>query len=155
MYRSLIIIGMIGTVVTAWQENSYLRMTEKIGQTLNRSCWICTALPRGEGRVPVYGIVVLNWTIPEWVEHGKCKFGIEDKPQKGPKFDLLVINSSRSIFVDRKVNGKDGVGVGWRNLTGLGCSWEYGNFRAISEVSEAGRWNQGEGCDPRTDKESH
>jgi len=90
MYKSLMIISVIVVAVTAWQENSYLRMTEKIGQALNRSCWICTALPRGEGRVPVYEIVALNWTIPNCVEHGKCKFGIEDKPQKGPKFDLVA-----------------------------------------------------------------
>ena len=89
MYKSLMIISVIVVAVTAWQENSYLRMTETIGQALNRSCWICTALPRGEGRVTVYGIVALKWTIPSWVEHGKFKFGIEDKPQKGPKFDLL------------------------------------------------------------------
>ena len=101
---------MVGVVVTAWQENSYLRMTERIGQALNKSCWIRTALPRGEGKVLVNGTVALNWTIPDWVEHGKCKLGIEDKPQKGPKFDLLVINSTRSIFVDRKTDGKGGVG---------------------------------------------
>lgn len=106
--------------------------------------------------MPVYGIVALNWTISSWVEHGKCKFGIEDdKPQKVPKFDLLIINSARSIFVDRKNGSKGGVGVGWRNLTGIMYSWEYGNSGAVSGVSEAGRWNQGEGCDPRTDKESH
>lgn len=62
--------------------------------------------------MPVYGIVALNWTIPDWVEHRRCKFGIEDKPQEGPKFDLLVINSSRSISVGRKTDGKGGVGVG-------------------------------------------
>ena len=59
---------MIGAVVTAWQANSYLKITDKIGQSLNKSCWICTALPRGEGKVPFYGIVALNWTIPDWVE---------------------------------------------------------------------------------------
>ena len=84
MYKILIIVSMIGAVVTAWQENSYLKITDKIGQALNKSCWICTGFPRGEGKVPVYGIVALNWTIPYWVEHRKCKFGIEDKPQKGP-----------------------------------------------------------------------
>ena len=35
------------------------------------------------------------------------------------------------------------------------CSWEYGNSGAVSGISEAGRWNQGEGCDPRIDKESY
>ena len=112
MYKILIIISMIGAVVTAWQEKNYLKISRKIGQALNKSCWICTAFPRGEGKVPVYGIVALNWTIPDWVEHGKYKFEIEGKPQKGPKFDLLVINSTRSIFVDRKTDGKGGVGVG-------------------------------------------
>ena len=81
MYKSLMTVSVIVVAVIAWQESSYLRMTEKIGQALNRSCWICTALPRGEGRVMVYEIVVLNWTIPNWVEYRKCKFGIEDKPQ--------------------------------------------------------------------------
>ena len=99
MYKILIIVSMIGAVVTAWLGN-------------NKSCWICTAFPRGEEKVPVYGIVALNWTIPDWVEHGKCKFGIEDKSQKGPKFDLLVINFTRSIFVGRKTDGKGGVEVG-------------------------------------------
>ena len=84
MHKILIIISMIGAVVTAWQENSYLKITDKIGQALNKSCWICNALPRGEGKVPLYGIVALQWTVPGWLEHGKCKFGIEDKPQKGP-----------------------------------------------------------------------
>ena len=101
-----------GVVVTAWQEKSYFRRTEKMGQALNKSGWICNALPRGEGKVPVYGIVALHWTIPDWLEHGKCKFGIEEKSQKGPKFDLLVINFTRSIFVDRKTDSKGGVGVG-------------------------------------------
>lgn len=90
--------------------------------------------------MPVYGIVALNWTIPNWVEHGKCKFGLEDKPQKGTKFDLLIINSARPIFVDRKNNSKGGMGVRWRNLTGIGCNWEYGNSGAVSEVSEASQW---------------
>ena len=112
MYKILIIVSMIGAVVIAWQVNSYLKITDKIGQALNKSCWICTAFPRGEGKVPVYGIVALNWTIPYWVEHRKCKFGIEDKSQKGPKFDLLVINFTRSIFVGRKTDGKGGVEVG-------------------------------------------
>ena len=58
------------------------------------------------------------------MEHEKCKFGIEDKPQKGPKFHLLVINPARSIFVDRKNDSKGGVGVVWCDLTGIGCSWE-------------------------------
>ena len=40
-------------------------------------------------------------------------------------------------------------------MTGIGCSWEYGNSGAVSGISEAGRWNQGEGCDPRIDKESY
>ena len=53
-------------------------------RALDKSCWICNALPRGEGKVPLYGIVALHWTVPHWLEHGKCKFGIEDKPQKGP-----------------------------------------------------------------------
>ncbi len=96
MYKILIIVSMIGAVVTAWQENSYLKITEKIGQALNKSCWICTAFPRGEGKVPVYGIVALNWTIPDWVEHGKCKFGIEDKPQKGPKFEVVCLKEKRN-----------------------------------------------------------
>ena len=77
-------VSKTGVVVTAWQEKSYFRRTEKMGQALNKSSWICNALPRGEGKVPVYGIVALHWTDPHWLEHGKCKFGIEDKPQKGP-----------------------------------------------------------------------
>lgn len=101
--------SVIVVAVTAWQENSYLRMIEKIGQALNRSCWICIALPRREGRALAYGIVAVNWTIPNWVEI----WSIEDKPQKGPEFDLLVINSTGSIFVDRKNNSEGGVGVGW------------------------------------------
>ena len=40
-------------------------------------------------------------------------------------------------------------------MTGIECSWEYGNSGVISGISEAGRWNQGEGCDPRIDKESY
>lgn len=85
------------------------------------------------------------------MEHGKCKFGVEDK---GPKFDLLAVNSTRSIFIDRKHDSKGGVGVGWRNLTGLGCRREYKNSKAVSGTSETGRWKQGEGCDPRTDEAS-
>ena len=112
MDKSFRMVSATGVVVTAWQEKSYFRRTEKMGQALNKSGWICNALPRGEGKVPVYGIVALHWTLPGWLEHGKCKFGIDDKPQRGPKFDLLVINSTRSIFVDRKTDGKDGVGVG-------------------------------------------
>ena len=69
MYKILIIISMIGAVVIAWQVNSYLKITDKIGQALNKYCWICTAFPRGEGKVPVYGIVALHWTIPDWLEH--------------------------------------------------------------------------------------
>lgn len=33
----------------------------------NADCWVCKALCRGEGRVPVYRVVALNWTIPDWV----------------------------------------------------------------------------------------
>ena len=84
MDKSLRMVSTTGVVVTAWQEKSYFRRTEKMGQALNKSCWICNALPRGEGKVPLYGIVALHWTVPHWLEHGKCKFGIEDKPQKGP-----------------------------------------------------------------------
>ena len=40
-------------------------------------------------------------------------------------------------------------------MTGIECSWEYGNCGVISGISEAGRWSQGEGCDPRIDKDSH
>lgn len=49
MDKSLILVSIVA-VVTAWQEKSYLKITEKIGQALNKSCWICSALPRGEGR---------------------------------------------------------------------------------------------------------
>ena len=144
------------TTVVAWHGNSYLKMTEKIGQAFNKSCWICTALPRGEGRVPMYGVATLNWTIASWVEYGKCKFGLEDKqdkPQKGPRFELLILDSTRSIFVDRKFD--KGVGVGWRNLTGIGCSWEYGNSGIVTGIVRIGKWAQGTGCDPRTDEASY
>ena len=40
-------------------------------------------------------------------------------------------------------------------MTGIECSWEYGNSGVISGISEAGRWSQGGGCDPRIDKDSH
>ena len=77
-------VSTTGVVVTAWQEKSYFRRTEKMDQALNKSSWICNALPRGEGKVPVYGTVALHWTLLDGLEHGKCKFEIEDKPQKGP-----------------------------------------------------------------------
>lgn len=67
----------------------------------------------------------LNWTIPNWVEYGKCEFGVEENPQKGPKFDLLVISSTKSIFVDRKHDSKSGVGDRWQNLSGVEYNWKY------------------------------
>ena len=61
----------------------------------------------------VYGVVALNWTIPNWVEHKECKYGIEDKLQKGPKVDLLIINSSKSVFVDKENDSEISMKVGW------------------------------------------
>lgn len=56
---------------------------------------------------------MFNWTIPNWVEHGECKYGMEDKLRKGPRFDLLIISSSKSIFVDRENDSEISVKIGW------------------------------------------
>lgn len=120
-------LSMTVAMVTAGKENSYLKMTENIGRAFNRSCWVCMTLPGREGRIPMYGVVALSWTMPSWVKQGKCIFGVGNGLHKGPKFELLVINSTRSVFIDRKHTSEHGVGVGWRNITGIGCSWEYGN----------------------------
>ena len=34
-------------------------------------------------------------------------------------------------------------------MTGVGCSWEYGNFRMLTGYNETARWQQGRYCDPR------
>uniref|UniRef100_A0A8C0FHE8 Uncharacterized protein n=1 Tax=Bubo bubo TaxID=30461 RepID=A0A8C0FHE8_BUBBB len=56
----------VGTV-GAWDQNSYLKMTQTIAESFNLSdCWVCTALPRGNLEIPLLGIPVSynKWSWP-------------------------------------------------------------------------------------------
>lgn len=81
---------------------------------------------------------------------GNCKHGEENQHKLGPKFYLLVINNTWPIFIDRNNDSANPINVGWRNLSGLGCSWEYGNPGMTTGENYMARWQECSKCDCRT-----
>uniref|UniRef100_A0A6G1RMC5 Uncharacterized protein n=1 Tax=Hypotaenidia okinawae TaxID=2861861 RepID=A0A6G1RMC5_9GRUI len=53
--------------LTAWKDNAYVQLTQATGRALNLSdSWICTALPKEDLELPLFGIPVAyaNWSWP-------------------------------------------------------------------------------------------
>jgi len=69
-------------------------------------CWICTALSKGDMRLPLYGVGSTHWncdnnTWPEfWRRHdgGYCDHDISDY-MTGPRCDLQILDNNTQILV--------------------------------------------------------
>ncbi|XP_067999225.1 uncharacterized protein [Melanerpes formicivorus] len=146
---SIIVICLLVNTIEGWEGNMYLNVSQELALQTNLSnCWICTELPRGQMRTPLFGVASMNWTWgpSDWVTTSdsnfhNCQHGKDSSERLGPKFDLLIVDPSRTLFVESNESSENK--VGWRNLTGLGCSW---NYSSPGEVSGANPWVQGNGC---------
>ncbi|XP_054034852.1 uncharacterized protein LOC128899506 [Dryobates pubescens] len=146
---SIIVICLLIDTIKGWEGNMYLNVSQELALQTNLSnCWICTELPRGQMRTPLFGVASMNWTWgpSDWVTTSEsnfhnCQHGKDSSESLGPKFDLLIVDPSRTLFVESNEISENK--VGWRNLTGLGCSW---NYSSPGEVSGVNPWVQGNGC---------
>ncbi|XP_067999133.1 uncharacterized protein [Melanerpes formicivorus] len=146
---SIIVICLLVNTIEGWEGNMYLNVSQELALQTNLSnCWICTELPRGQMRTPLFGVASMNWTWgpSDWVTTSdsnfhNCQHGKDSSESLGTKFDLLIVDPSRTLFVESNESSENK--VGWRNLTGLGCSW---NYSSPGEVSGANPWVQGNGC---------
>jgi len=97
----------LGLLVSTWSENLYynaIQMTAKA--TGAKDCWVCTALPKGNMRLPLYGVGSTHWscdnnTWPEfWRRHdgGYCDYD-NSTCMIGPRFDLQILDNNTQILV--------------------------------------------------------
>ena len=97
----------LGFLVNAWRENLYYNAIQMIANATGaKDCWICTALPKGDMRLPLYGIGSTHWncdnnTWPEfWRRHdgGYCDHD-NSNYITGPRFDLQILHNNTQILV--------------------------------------------------------
>lgn len=94
-----------------------------VNATRAKDCWICTALPRGS-KLPLYGIASTNWTQNVfWNFNYSCKYGQENDTSKGPQFDVVTLTNN-TLFCQKDPQNRS-ADLGYRNITGIGCSWNY------------------------------
>ena len=85
--------------VDAWNENLYYNAIQMLANAAGaKDCWICTALPRGHMRLPLYSIGSTHWncdnnTWPEFWKRqdgGYCSYD-NSSHEIGPRFDLQIL----------------------------------------------------------------
>ncbi|XP_072715512.1 endogenous retroviral envelope protein HEMO-like [Ciconia boyciana] len=93
--------------VDAWNENLYYNAIQMIANAAGaKDCWICTALLRGNMRLPLYRIGSTHWncdnnTWPEFWKRqdgGYCSYD-NSSYEIGPRFDLQILDNDTQILV--------------------------------------------------------
>jgi len=94
-------------LVNIWSENFYYNAIRMITNTMRaKDCWICTALPKSNMRLPLYGVQSTHWncdnnTWPEFwrrYDGGYCDYD-NSTYMTGPRFDLQILDNNTQILV--------------------------------------------------------
>ena len=79
---------------------------------------------------------------------GNCKC-VDENQSKVVELVFVIITNTWSIFIDGNDDSANRINFGFRNLSGVGCCWEYGNFGMLMRYNETAQWQQGRYRDPR------
>ena len=97
----------LGLLVNTWSENFYYNATQMIANATGaKDCWICTTLPKGDRRLPLYRVGSTPWncdnnTWPKFRRRHDAGYCDYDNPtyMTGPRFDLQILDNNTQILV--------------------------------------------------------
>jgi len=96
----------LGLLVNPWNENFYYNAIHMIANATGaKDCWICTALPKGDMRLPLYGVGPTHWNCDNnawprfWRRHdgGYCDHD-NSSYMTGPRFDLQILDNNTQLL---------------------------------------------------------